>query len=573
MHKRPGFVAMGTVACLLLPGTAIGQWSPDSLQNLQVCDLAGEQVTPKIAATSDGGCFISWFDSRSGGYCLYLQRLDAEGNKLFAGDGLLVSDRSQMTWLVDYDMAVDADDNAVIVFSDTRNAPDELDVSAYMISSGGAFIWGPDGICLSDTSTPSFEAAPTVAVTESGNSVFAWGDSDAGTLRFQKISPAGSKLWGAQGMIVDDPVRNLSYPVLAPTSDDQAIILYKSSSGSGPYAPTWLYAGLLDSDGGWGWDDAPILVYDSAHISAWSYPEAIPDGEGGAVFSWYDAVDPSTFEVWVQHVDADGNVLFPFNGAQASTNSDNRLHMYPSAVYCPAQDQTLVFWVEENDNQDQYGVYGQLFNSSGVRQWTDSGLQLVPISSNQISFVRALADPGGVFVGYFIGAYNTTAVRVVRIGYDGSVIWSPVTLSAAGLGGKDDLVDCFGIGQGLVCAWCDNRNGYGIYAQRINQNGSIGPAMGIGPDQGSAAGPLTIFPNPSQECLTVGFAMHAAGRASLEIYDLAGRLVATLFSGTLESGEHSVSWDRSGDAGAPPGVYFVRLETESGVTSERMALL
>jgi hypothetical protein len=573
MHKRTGFIAMGTIACLLLPGTAMGQWSPDSLQNLQVCDLTGEQVTPKIAATSDGGCFVTWFDSRSGAYCLYIQRLDSDGNKLFATDGLLVSDKPQMSWLVDYDLAVDAGDNAVVVFCDTRNAADELDVSAYMITSTGTFPWGADGICLSDTSTPSFEASPSVVITENQYSIIAWNNTDTGTLIFQKITPAGSKLWGTNGIVFDDPVRNLSYPVLVPTSGDQAIILYKSSSGSGPYAPTWLYAGLLDSDGGWGWDGAPILVYDSAHISAWSYPEAIPDGEGGAVFSWYDAIDLSTFNVWVQRVDADGNVLFPVNGAQGSTNSDNRLHMYPSAVYYPAQDQTLVFWVEENDNQDQYGVYGQLFNASGVRQWTDSGLQLVPIGPNQISFVRALADPGGVFVGYFIGAYGATAVRAIRIGYDGSVIWSPVTLSAASLGGKDDLVDCLGIGQGFVCAWCDNRNDYGIYAQRINQNGSVGPALGIGPDQGSAAGPLTIFPNPSQECLTVGFAMQAAGRASLEVYDLAGRLVATLFSGDLEPGEHSVSWDRNGDAGAPPGVYFVRLRTESGIASERMVLL
>jgi hypothetical protein len=441
-----------------------------------------------------------------------------------------------------------------------------------MISSLGTFSWGEDGICLSDTSAASFEASPSVVITENQYSIIAWNNTDAGTLIFQMISPSGSKLWGTNGIVFDDPVRNLSYPVLAPTSGDQAIILYKSSSGSGPYAPTWLYAGLLDSNGGWGWDDTPILVYDSAHMSSWSYPEAIPDGEGGAVFSWYDALDSSTFDVWVQHVDADGNVLFPFNGAQASTNSDNRLHMYPSSVSYASGGQTLVFWVEENDNQDQYGVYGQLFSSSGDRLWTDGGLELVPMGSSQISFVNALGDPGGVFFGYFQGAYST-AVRVLRIGYDGSEIWGPVTLSAASLGGKDDLVDCFGIGQGYVCAWCDNRNDYGIYAQRINQDGTLGPGLGIGDGQIPSVGSFDISPNPSCGSTTLSFGMEAGGFATLAIYDMAGRLVSTLLSGDLEQGLHSVSWDGGLDRGTAAGIYLARLDCAGHSACRRLVLL
>jgi hypothetical protein len=561
----------GLVAALFLPGTALGQWSADSLQNLQVCDVTGEQVTPKIAATSDGGCFVSWFDSRSGSYCMYLQRLDADGNKLFADDGLLVSDELQMSWLVDYDMAVDAEDNAVIVFCDTRNTADELDVSAYMISSDGTFLWGANGICLSDTSTPSFEATPSVAVTGTGNSIIAWSNTDNGTLIFQKISPAGAKLWGTNGIVFDDPVRTLAYPVLVPATGDQAIILFKSSTGSFPYQTTWLYTGLLDASGGWGWSDTPILVYDSGHMSAWAYPEAVPDSSGGAIFSWYDAVDLSTFEVWVQRVDSSGSLLFPANGAQASTNSDNRLHMYPSAVYYPSADETLVFWVEENDNQDQYGVYGQLFNSSGARQWTDSGLQLLPLGGNQISFVRAESDPGGAFVGYLIGTPGT-AVRVIRIGYDQSIIWGPTTLSAASLGGKDDLVSCLGIGAGYIAAWSDSRNDYGIYAQRINQDGILGPALGLDPGQGPLTGSLSICPNPAQGIATLGFSMETAGRASIEVYDLTGRIVATVFSGDLGAGQHSVTWN-SGDSGISSGIYFARLRTGGWTISERMALL
>jgi len=187
----------------LLPSLLLGQWSPDSTLNLTICDLSGEQVLPKIVPTSDGGCFISWFDTRSGSYCVYLQRLDYQGNPQLGDDGVLVSDQPQMSWIVDYSMAVDGSDNAVLAFSDERNGSGELDVSVYKVSSSGEFLWGDDGICLSNPSVPGFEPNPVVAVTDQGNCVFAWGKSeDTDYLVFQKLSPSGEKLWGDYGLVL-----------------------------------------------------------------------------------------------------------------------------------------------------------------------------------------------------------------------------------------------------------------------------------------------------------------------------------------------------------------------------------
>ncbi len=317
-----------------------------------------------------------------------------------------------------------------------------------------------------------------------------------------------------------------------------------------------------------------MLIYDSGAITAWNTPELMPDGGGGAIYFWYDSPDLSTFNVWVQHIDSSGNMLFPMNGAQASTNSSDRLHMYPSATYHPVGDQTFVFWVEENGGQTQYGLYGQLFSSTGERLWTDSGLELVPIGSSQISFVRALSDGDGIYVGYFTGAYST-ALRTLRIGYDGLTVWSPVTLSAASLGSKGSLGICQGIWQSAIFAWSDSRNDSGIYAQNINQDGSLGPSTGISDESPHAgAGSLFVLPNPSLGIVTVNFTVEPGGIASLEVYDICGRLIKTLISGNLEQGEHSAFWDRSDRSGSgSAGVYFVRLRTGSGETVSRMVLL
>jgi hypothetical protein len=561
---------------LVLPGASLAQWSPDSLQNLTVCDLTGEQVTPKIAPTSDGGCFISWFDSRDGGYAMYLQRLDALGVPLLPDNGLLVSDHPQQSWLVDYDMAVDADDNAVIVFSDTRYADEELDVTAYRIGSDGAFLWGPDGICLSDTTKTGFEPAPKVAVTGDGNSIFTWGWSDEEyTLVFQKVSPSGEKLWGVWGISFSSGTADLSSPDVVPTGEDSAIVMWKSSTGSFPAQTTWLYTGLLDMNGDWGWDDTPILIYDSGDISPWSFPEIEPDGAGGALYSWYDAPNLSTFNVWVQHVDSEGTMLFPMNGAQASTNSDDRLHMDPSAVCDPEGNETFVFWVEANDNQDLFGLCGQRFSMTGARLWTEGGIDLLQLGPHQVSFATALADENGIYVAYFIDA-SGTALRVLRLDYDGTVLWGPTTLSAASLGGKDDVVVCPSVGQSALYAWCDNRNDYGIYAQNIHQDGTLGPSTGIGEgdlQEGTVC--LYVFPNPSIAGICARFHLETAATVSLDVYDACGRLVRTLVQGPLGSGEQSVSWDRCSASGDPlePGIYLVRLRTEARESIARMVLI
>jgi len=148
------------------------QWSSDSTLNLAVCDTTGSQELPKIAATTDGGCYISWFDTRAGAYRVYMQRLNAQGIKQWGTTGLLVSSQPQNTSLVDYDLAVDDSNYAVVAFTDIRNG-DQIEPFAYRISPQGTFAWGANGVSLS-TSPSTFQPNPRIVCTSDGNYVFAW---------------------------------------------------------------------------------------------------------------------------------------------------------------------------------------------------------------------------------------------------------------------------------------------------------------------------------------------------------------------------------------------------------------
>lgn len=78
------------------------------------------------------------------------------------------------------------------------------------------------------------------------------------------------------------------------------------------------------------------------------------------------------------------------------------------------------------------------------------------------------------------------------------------------------------------------------------------------------------YPNPFNPVTSIGFELPAGSNVRLAIYDLRGRLVATLVDGMREAGEHNVKWDASGCAS---GVYLYRLRTDDHVESARMLLI
>ncbi len=82
-------------------------------------------------------------------------------------------------------------------------------------------------------------------------------------------------------------------------------------------------------------------------------------------------------------------------------------------------------------------------------------------------------------------------------------------------------------------------------------------------------------PNPSRGgSVSIGFALTRADRVDLRVYDVTGRMVKTLASGSFAGGPHRVTWDGSGDSGAraPAGMYFYRLVTEEGTLTRSVTV-
>jgi poly(beta-D-mannuronate) lyase len=78
------------------------------------------------------------------------------------------------------------------------------------------------------------------------------------------------------------------------------------------------------------------------------------------------------------------------------------------------------------------------------------------------------------------------------------------------------------------------------------------------------------YPNPFNPSTTIGFHVSATGRAVVEVFDLLGTRVATLFDGTAHAGiSYAVKFDASALA---TGVYFTRLVAGERHVVQKMVL-
>jgi len=82
-------------------------------------------------------------------------------------------------------------------------------------------------------------------------------------------------------------------------------------------------------------------------------------------------------------------------------------------------------------------------------------------------------------------------------------------------------------------------------------------------------------PNPFNPSTAIDFRTARAGHARLRVFDLSGRLVASLVDSVLPAGAHSVRWTGVNQHGLPvgSGVYLYRLRAGGETQTKRMVIL
>ncbi len=233
---------------------------------------------------------------------------------------------------------------------------------------------------------------------------------------------------------------------------------------------------------------------------------------------------------------------------------------------------------DPHSNTEPYGINaaGQIV---GYSQWSD-GVDHAFLYSNGAmqdlgtigsEYATAVAiNNNGVIAGNLANAYNAPLGAFVYA--NGKM----TDLSA--------LVTSGGAGWSTLTVTGLNDNGY-IVGNGTYNGGSQG--FLLVPNDPAGVGPLRVAlpselseaaPNPFRASTWINFNVSrrsAGGNVRLQIFDPAGRRVATLLDQRLEQGEHAILWNGRADGGGAlkSGVYFAHLLLLDGSMSRKLVLM
>ena len=454
----------------------------DPSVNTSVGDGTGYQSNVKLAVAPDGSSWIAWLDQQVNSltFGVRLQRLSPDGFEVLPHNGILITNSPQTSTnpsLVEWDLSVDANGNAVLVIADVR-AGGDYDVYAYLVDPSGNLPWGQNGVMLSNDN--ELESSPLVKQMTDGTYVFAWRRVPGGSnARFvvQRLDAAGVPQLAANGVEVmvgvpwDDPW-NLG--MVASTGGSFILTWTTDLATTPPPSPNHLHSQKFDLTVAPLWGSSPIAVYDASSTYG---PEVQSDGAGGAFYAW-SAVGGASPEssCWVQHIDASGIEVFPHNGVEVSGGAV--IYYGVEGDFFPTFAQLggdlIVFW-----RRDFLGTFGILYHevrrqrisATGQRLW---GIAGIPLLNNDAGDPHAFAAPNGAICIF----RSQVQIQAQRVDGNGGLMWGQFghTVSTYYPSSGPPLPHSAAAPDGsIITVW--NKVRYmdlDVFAQNLGLNGTLG---------------------------------------------------------------------------------------------------
>lgn len=116
--------------------------------------------------------------------------------------------------------------------------------------------------------------------------------------------------------------------------------------------------------------------------------------------------------------------------------------------------------------------------------------------------------------------------------------------------------------------------GTGLPPFQIVFDGDSGPIASVPPAAaGLALAPA--WPNPAGGEVRFTVTLERAGSLDVDVYDVGGRRMRTLFAGEVQAGSRELRWDLRDDAGARvgAGIYWLSARSQGGLQARRVAIL
>ncbi|MFA8299962.1 MAG: choice-of-anchor J domain-containing protein [Hyphomicrobiales bacterium] len=432
------------------------QWSNDPAENLCLYPDASAAL-PKVRVASDGTYYIAWWRSVGGNYNVFLQHLSHSGEELWKHGGMVVSNFPQKSWLSDWDIRVDREDNVILAFPDERM--EYMTMHAYKVSSKGEMLWGAGGVNLSGDNKDE-KYSPEIAVLEDNSVVVAW-DRIEGTNTVKgmamAVDPDGNLLWdeklGCEARSKLIPVSNNEFLVVGSFMLDVKAIRYKADK-------TIVKESVLKG------------------IKTSTYSDIIvePDGKDGIVVVSTYTMGLSSYVVG-GYISGDGTT----NWVKRPSMIQGNTHSDIQGSYMKDEDKVVFSWVEYKGKESQT-FKAQLFDAeTGEEQWGENGKEIIPMGkvACQVDHVFTNADKTLIVASEYGSEIPfPTVMKVYKLNIDGTFSWEKKfkmisTLNNSRLSNAATTVNQ---NQWLL-AWEEQREGNrskALYLQNLGIDGQLG---------------------------------------------------------------------------------------------------
>ncbi len=253
----------------------------------------------------------------------------------------------------------------------------------------------------------------------------------------------------------------------------------------------------------------------------------------------------------IRHVMSDSLGNFTFNYLYTGTYYAKAV---PVAFYAPAWYDAdscgVLHWV----NADSFVISG---NTSGINICV---LPIVATGFARISgTVNAIGNITTPVQGVTVFAISTTTNSV--LGYDITEQNGNYFITDIAPGTYRIIVDKEGYIASEAFHIVSPTNNYTVSNANFTLTNST---LGVGDNDSGIPSEYYVkqnYPNPFNPTTEISFGLPTASKVEIVVYNLLGQQVATLFSGELTAGKHSISWNGKDNSGKTPGsgIYFYKI--------------
>lgn len=279
-----------------------------------ITSASGSYVAPLVTSDGGGGAIVSWTDLGSNAGDIWAQHIGSDGLPVspWPATGISVCALSGLQNVTD--VMADGSGGAWLVWGDERNiGTSGRDLYVQRLTGSGALVsgWPADGVAVCDVA--GTQGQGHFAADGAGGAFVVWLDrrtAPDGDLYIQHIDANGSPVspWptGGQALSVASGSELLTPDVIVSDGVGGAIVAWSDARDTVTTARD-VYAERIDADGsvhsGWTANGVPLCTATGDQIDV----QCVPDGNGGAIVTWYDARSGiGNFDIYAIGVRNDG---------------------------------------------------------------------------------------------------------------------------------------------------------------------------------------------------------------------------------------------------------------------------